>query len=147
MTIQLKFSDLDEAFNWTSANGSYENLAYICRTTGRIWLVSDYDDIGEEPPKNVGDESLYLTVPGKKELDLGRKLALDFAREHPAARYDEVRDIFSRAGAYRRFRALLEATGTLDAWCAFEAGGTEQALRIWAEANDIELVGKINGPS
>jgi hypothetical protein len=88
-----------------------------------------------------------LTVPGKKELDLGRSLALDFARDELPERYEDVRDIFRKAGAYRRFRALLEATGTLDAWYAYEASGTEQALRRWAEENDIELVGKINDPS
>lgn len=79
-------------------------------------------------------------------MDLGRSLALEFAREQLTDSYDDVRDIFRKAGAYRRFKGLLQARGQLDAWHAYEASGIEQALRAWAEENDIELIGDINAP-
>ncbi len=108
--------------------------------TGKVWLVSDFDDAGEEAPADADDESLYLTVPSKNELDLGRSLALDFASQRLPERSAEIRSIFARPGAYSQFKSLLGAAGMLQAWYAYESNGTEQALRAWAAQNDIELV-------
>ena len=58
--------------------------------------------------------------PDKRELDLGKPLALDFARECLPDDFDEVRYMFSRKGAYRKFRALLIRRNVLDRWYEFE---------------------------
>ena len=144
MTTRVLFAELLDAFEWVSAVGPFENEAYVTLESGKIWLVSDFDDVdvGEEPPADVGDESLYLPVPSKNELDLGRSLALEFAAEHVPEHSVEIRDFFARPGAYSRFKGLLEAAGMLDAWHAYEAKGIDQALRAWAAENDIELVDK-----
>ena len=47
--------------------------------------------------------------------------------------------IFSRRGAYPKFKALLAGRHALDRWYAFEEKATNQALRDWCEANSIEL--------
>src|SRR6516162_1779844 len=45
--------------------------------------------------------------------------------------YDEVRHIFSRRGAYRRYKDLLVRRGALDLWYDFSNKAEEAALREW----------------
>jgi hypothetical protein len=68
-------------------------------------------------------------------------LVLEFARAHLPDHFDEVRDIFSGRGAYKRFRALLARTGMIDRWHDFESKATEQALREWCRRHAIDVVG------
>jgi hypothetical protein len=53
--------------------------------------------------------------------------------------YDEVRHIFSRRGAYRRYRDLLVRRGALERWYDFSNKSEETALRKWCAENGIEL--------
>ena len=78
-------------------------------------------------------------VPDKKELDLGKPLALAFTREFLPGDFDDVRQFFSRRGAYARFKGLLDQRDALAQWYAFEAKAEEQALREWCELNSIEV--------
>jgi hypothetical protein len=140
MNTRIKLPDLVEAYEWASVTGPFENAAYVELASGRIWRVSDFDDMGEDPPEDIGDESLYLPVPGKAELDLGRSLALRFAAEHLPARHGEVRAFFSAPGAYGRFKRLLDESDQVEAWYAYEARGVEEALREWAVDHGVEVV-------
>jgi len=140
MSTRVQLTELVDAYEWASAGGAYDSAAYVERATGRIWLVTDMDDLGEEPPEDIDDESLYLPVPDKNELDLGRALALRFAEEHLAERYGEIRDFFRKPGAYARFKSVLDAADQLDAWHAYEARGIEDALRGWAALQGVEVV-------
>jgi hypothetical protein len=99
--------------------------------------VAELDD---ELPDDVDDEEKYIAIPDKLELDLGKPLALDFAREWLPGDFDEVRYIFSRKGAYRKFRALLIRRKALDRWYEFESKATERALRDWCALNSIAVV-------
>ena len=74
-----------------------------------------------------------------RELDLGKPLVLDFARGFLADDYDEVRQIFSRRGAYRRYKELLVRRGALERWYDFSNKSEETALREWCAENGIEL--------
>jgi len=145
MSTCVKFTELANAFDWASAVGPYENAAYVSRSSGQIWLVSDFDDAGEDPPEDVGDESSYLPVPSKNELDLGRVLALRFAQDRLPESYERVRSFFAKAGAYAQFKHLLDEGGQLDEWYAYELRGTEEALRAWAAQNDIQLTQSPDG--
>jgi hypothetical protein len=53
----------------------------------------------------------------------------------------EVRYIFSKRGAYQKFRGLLTRRKAVERWYAFESERTEQALREWCEMNSIEVEG------
>lgn len=140
MNTRVKLSELVDAYEWAGATGPYENAAYVCRASGRIWQVSDFDDAGEEPPDDIGDDSLYLGVPNKNELDLGRRLALRWCAQRLPEHYERVRGFFAARGAYAQFKNLLDEVDLLDDWHAFEARGVEDALRAWAADNAIELV-------
>jgi hypothetical protein len=67
-----------------------------------------------------------------------KPLALDFTREFLPDDFDDVRQFFSRRGAYAKFKDLLRRRGSLDQWYDFEAKAEERALREWCELNSIE---------
>jgi hypothetical protein len=106
----------------------------------KIYWHSGFGDNDEELPDDIDDEK-YIAIPDKKELDLGKPLVLDFAREFLPDDYDEVRHIFSRRGAYRRFKDLLVRRGAIDQWEDFSNKAEEAALREWCAENGIELTG------
>ena len=60
------------------------------------------------------DVTDYQAVPHRRDLDLGRRVALAFVAEELPDSLNKARDIFSRKGAYSRFKQLLRETGTLD---------------------------------
>src|SRR5215471_16203603 len=61
------------------------------------------------------------------------------AREFLPDDYDEVRYIFSRTGAYRRYKDLLVRRGALERWFDFSSKSEETALQEWCAENGIEL--------
>src|SRR6516165_9916514 len=99
--MPVSFSDLQLAFEFVSGGGMGENEAYLDRQSGKIYWHSEFDDNEEELPGDIDDEK-YISIPHKRELDLGKPLVLDLTREFLLDDYDEVRHIFSREGAYRR---------------------------------------------
>src|SRR5438034_11700677 len=78
--MPVSFSDLQLAFEFVSSGGIGENEAYLDRQSGKIYWHSGFGDNDEELPDDIDDEK-YIAIPDKKELDLGKPLVLDFARE------------------------------------------------------------------
>lgn len=132
--------ELEHTVDWLSA--SYEDAAaYICLATGRIyWKPSDegvIDDLGI--PDDLDDGEKYLPAPDKWSLDLGNQLVFDFAHEFAPLRYDDIRRMFRRKGAYRRFKDLLEKEDLLDKWYRYQDEKTAKALADWCEQNGLKL--------
>ncbi|RVH36078.1 UPF0158 family protein [Sinorhizobium meliloti] len=137
----VDFSELLDAFDSVNSAGSGENAAYLCKETGKIhWHWDSADDV-DVLPGDVEDSKKYIPIPDKREIDLGKPLVLEFARHHLPDDYDKVREIFSRAGAYARFKDLLAHRHATARWYAFEQKATEIALRTWCEDNHIEVNG------
>ena len=103
--------------------------------------MSELDEPEDELPDDIEDGEKYVAIPDKRELDLGKPLVLGFVREFLPNDFEEVRTIFSKRGAYQKFRALLTRRNALDRWHDFESKATEQALREWCELNSIEVAG------
>jgi hypothetical protein len=142
--MPTSFQDILFSFEFVSSVGVGENQAVLCRRTGKIYWHSEFSDLDEfndELPDGFEDDENYIAIPDKRELDLGKPLALDFARECLPDDFDEVRYMFSKRGAYKKFRALLIRTRALDRWYDFESKATEKALREWCEVNSIEVEG------
>src|SRR3984893_13817026 len=116
--MPVAFSDLQLAFEFVSSGGMGENEAYLDRQSGQISWHSEFGDNDEEFPDNI-DHEKYISIPDKRELDVGKPLVLDFAREFLPDEYDEVRHIFSRRGAYRRYKDLLVRRAALARWYDF----------------------------
>ena len=138
--MPVSFSDLQLAFEFVSGGGMGENEAYLDQQSGKIYWHSECDDNDEELPEDIDDEK-YISIPHKRELDLGKPLVLDFALEFLPDDYNEVRDIFSRRGAYRRYKDLLVRRGALDLWYDFSDKAEEAALRQWCAEKGIDLSG------
>jgi len=136
--MPVSFSDLQLAFEFVSSGGIGKNEAYLDRQSGKIYWHSELGDTDEKLPDDI-DNQKYIAIPNKREFDLGRPLVLDFAREFLTDDYDEVRQIFSRRGAYRRYKDLLVRRGALERWYDFSNQLEETALREWCAENGIEL--------
>ncbi len=137
--VAVKFNDLWMAFEFVGAAPPGENHAYLSLDTGEIFWTSDLNPMDEEVPDDLETSDRYLSVPHKTELDLGNRLALRFAARELPHCYDQVAGFFRRAGAYARFKALLDSEGALDRWYAYEAESVEQALRAWCAKNGLEI--------
>lgn len=141
--MPVSFQEMLTAFEFVGMGGGLgEHQAILCRRTGKIYWRSEsagLDEMNDELPEDVEDDENYLAIPDKRELDLGKPLVLGFAREYLPNDFDEVRTIFSKRGAYQKFRALLTRRNALDRWYDFESKATEQALREWCELNSIEV--------
>jgi hypothetical protein len=141
MSMRISLKDLQEAYEFVSA-GSEEHQAFLCKQSGKLYCHSELcDDLGILPD-DVDDTDKFLPIPDKKELDLGKPLALAFTREFLPGDFDDVRRFFSRRGAYARFKALLDQRGALAEWYVFEAKAEEKALREWCAVNSIEISDK-----
>lgn len=134
----VAFDDLLAGFDWVGA-APFENSALVSRATGLVHWVSTSGALDDEDelPDDIDDGAAYVAVPSKQDLQLGKSLALDFAREAMPDAFDQVCAIFSRRGAYARFKDLLDRHGLLDAWHAHEARHVEAALREWAAGHGL----------
>jgi hypothetical protein len=140
--MPTSFSDIELAFEFVSSNSVGLNEAFLCRRTGKIYWRSDsmdVEDLNDELPDDVEDGERYIAIPGKRDHDLGKPLVLNFASEFLPNDFDDVRYMFSKSGAYKKFRALVTRRNLLDQWYEFESKATERALREWCELNSIEL--------
>ncbi|MGA2484713.1 MAG: hypothetical protein ABSF49_01835 [Roseiarcus sp.] len=138
--MPIAWDDILTAFEFVSV-GDSDNSAYLCRETGEMLWHSAFGGEFDELPDDIDDGAKYLALPDPRDLDLGKPLVMRFADEELADRYDEVAQIFSRRGAYRRFRDLLTREGVLDKWYAFEAAAKEKALREWCAENGVAVEG------
>ena len=138
--MRVSFSDLQLAFEFVSSGGMGENEAYLDRQSGKIYWHSEFGDNDEELPDDI-DAEKYIVIPDKIELDLGKPLVLGFAREFLPDDYGEVCQIFSRKGAFRRFKDLLVRRGALERWYDFSNKAEEAALREWCAENGVDLSG------
>jgi hypothetical protein len=136
--MPVSFRDLQDAFDFVSSGGLGEAEAFLDRQSGKIYLRSDLAGDLDELPDDIEDEK-YVSIPHKRDLDLGKVLVMDFVEQFLPDDYGKVRDFFSRRGAYARFKDLLTQRDALDRWYDFEAKAAEAALREWCADNDVEL--------
>ena len=140
--MPVSFQEIRDAFEFVNIRGLGEQQAFLCIQSGKIYChseFSDMDEFNDELPEDIDNDEKYLAIPDARELDLGKPLAVDFARQVLPEDVDEVRRIFSRKGAYASFKDLLAQRRALEQWYDFEEKATERALREWCELNSIVL--------
>ena len=145
MRVPVDLDDLLVAYEWVSAGeaAAVDAEAYVSRVDGQIQWVGE--GVEEETPEDIEDGSLYICVPHKSELDLGRSLALRFIEEHLPQKRQEVEGFFRKRGAYSRFKSLLERSRQLDAWHHYEQAAKEAALKEWCAENGFAASRKAAG--
>lgn len=139
----VNFSDLEDAYLFVNGGTMFDNHAYVCRDTGRIYWTSD-DEL-EEVSDDLGTSDRYVEVPDQRDLDLGEVLVMEFMDQHMRDDYNLVAGFFRRRGAYGRFKDFLDSKDRLEAWYAFENEAVRRALREWREENGLEVVEKSTG--
>jgi hypothetical protein len=138
--MAIEFQDILEAFELVSFGSMYEHQAFLDKSTGKIYYHSEYGDEMEELPEDIDDER-FIEIPHKNELDLGKKLVLEFVHLYLPDEVGRIQAMFDRKGAYSRYKALLEQKDLLEKWYEFESKEQEKALREWCGANAIEING------
>lgn len=78
----LGWNDLEAAYYWVSGAAQGINSAFISRRSAQVFVASEQYDSPDELPDDIDVAALYLAVPHQHELDLGRKLVLDYVGEH-----------------------------------------------------------------
>lgn len=137
----VSLDDLDSAMEWVSSD-FMDNLAYVCRDSGKIYWISGEPgvlDEEEEIPDDIEDPDKYVLVPDKRDLDLGSHLVFDFTARYLPQHYDEVRDMFRRKGAYGRFKGLLEGQDKVQMWHTFNNERATKALEEWCKNEGLQL--------
>ncbi|EHK53042.1 hypothetical protein [Allomesorhizobium alhagi] len=137
--MPVSFKDIELAFEFVSAASTGEHQAFLCKQSGTLCWHSELADDLDELPDDIDDSDKYIQIPDKRELELGKPLALNFAREFLPDDVGYVEQIFRKRGAYARFKDLLQRRDALDQWYDFEANAQERALRMWCDLNSIEV--------
>lgn len=138
-TVDL--NELQGAVDWVS-DRYMGNEAYICRTTGKVYWVSGdggFDDEDAGVPSDVDDSEKYIPVPTRQDLDIGTRLAFDFATQYMPAQYDRVRRIFRRRGAYGRFKELIARHELLETWYTYSEERSLIMIREWCESEKLSV--------
>jgi len=113
--MSVSLNDIREAFEFVSAGGGGdEHQVFLCKQSGKLYWHSELCDDLDVLPDDIDDTEKFLPIPDKRELDLGKPLALDFTREFLPDDFDHVWQFFSGRGAYARFKDLLHRRGALD---------------------------------
>jgi hypothetical protein len=137
--MAVRFQDLLDAVEAVSSGQLGENSAWVCKESGRIYFQFEVDNEPEELPDDIDDTEKYIKIPDKRELDLGKPLALAFASEFLPEDFDKVRQIFSRRGAYARFNDLLDYRRMRQKWFDYRDKAEIEAVREWCAENSIEV--------
>ena len=132
----MTFEDIEYAFDFVSSSPPGEHLAVVHRVTGETFIYSYITDDGDLPD-DVDENDDYLGIPHKNDLDLGKPLVMEFIRQECPDEIDRILAIFSRRGAYRRYKDFLETKDLLETWYAFENRRTREALLKWCAENAL----------
>lgn len=138
----VKFGDIEDAFFFVSGSDG-ESTAFLQKSTGRVFCRSETGDLDEIEAAGIDEADMdaddWVALPGKHDLDLGQRLVYRFASERLPQEYDRIRAIFSRRGAYARFKDFLAEKEMLQSWYDFEQEAEKQALLQWCRENDIAV--------
>ncbi len=136
--MKIAFDEIEMAFDFVSSDVPFTNTAYLSKTTGKVYYHSvnmDFDEI----PEDVETSDEYIEIPHKNDLGLGRKLVRKFAFRHMPDQLDHIEDLFSRKGAYSRFKDFLIRADKIELWYRFEEEKSAEALRDWCNMQEIDL--------
>jgi len=138
-TVKVGAHDLFAAFDIANVASGYDNKAFVSLSTGKTYIITDYKDPDEEIPEDLETSDDYVALPSKRELGLGQDMVFEFVRETITDDWADIRDMFRRKGAFRRFKHVLGERNLLDQWYRFEEQSTLNALRAWCESYGLHM--------
>ena len=102
ITVPVSLKEILEASEFVCAASGGEHQAFLCKQSGKLYCHSELCDDLDILPDDIGDSEKFLQIPDKRELDLGKPLALDFAPPIPARRLRRRSTIFQQKGRLRQ---------------------------------------------
>ena len=129
--------EIEWAFEYVSSNPHFCCRAIYVKENDCVYTESDMTGEGDIPEDLDWDHC--VEIPHKNDLDLGRSLVFEFAEQHLPDELDRIGRFFSKAGAYARFKNLLEHKGLLQDWYEFENTAEERAVKEWCKENGIGI--------
>ena len=138
--MKIELEKIIEGIELGSFGGVGESQSFLNKETGEVFYYSEYSDNEEELPEDF-DNDKYIELPHKNELDLGKSLVLNFASSHIPDDYEKIEEIFSKKGAYSRYKDFLESKGILEKWYEYEQKAFKEAVRDWCQYEEIEIIG------
>jgi len=133
----IKYDDLEMALEFASSGEEYGSYAYIDGESGRVYFVSDVVD--EEYPDDIDENEKYKQLPHKRELGLGKPLAIEFTEQYLPNEAGSVYRIFGSRGAYSAFKEVLNSHNLLEKWYEYEKAATQKALLQWSNEVGITV--------
>jgi hypothetical protein len=100
--VTVKYDELLEAFDFVSFAAPMEHQAYIDRTTGEIYWVSEAVD--DELPEDLDESDRYITIPHKNDLDWERTWRCSSRPKRCPTNMRESRGSFNAAAHMRDSR-------------------------------------------
>ncbi len=80
----------------------------------------------------------WINLPSKYELGLGKELTFRFAEENLSETdFYKTEKVFSRKGAYEKWKNFLFNRNLLEAWYKFSNDAEVKALKNWLNNNEI----------
>jgi hypothetical protein len=134
----MTYTTIEAAFMFVGSTAPFEHHAVVHWVTGEAYFASDFTG-DSEYPDDVDDNDDYIAIPHKNDLDLGKPLVMEFVRSRCPDMTNRVLAIFSRTGAYQRYKQLLAENSLLEEWYAFENARTKEALLEWCAENGLVL--------
>ena len=139
--MAANYKDIEMAFDFVNFGQPFEHEAYLNIHTGETYFYSEFGDNEAELPEDINDEGKYITLPHKNDLNLGKKLVLNFTYQFLPEEAERMENIFRKRGAYSNFKFILETKGIIEKWYEYESKAEEKALRDWCKLNEISIKG------
>jgi hypothetical protein len=120
--------------DWTEKRLNFCRIWPLCGPEAKAFEV-------DELPEDVLENDDYVEIPNRYDFDLGKELVWEFVDRQIPGLKNKVQEIFSRRGAYARYKAFLEDLDLLDAWYRFENERTKEVLLEWCSDKGIPIEG------
>lgn len=137
--MKANISKIEDGIEFISADPSGDSEAFLSLATGEIFYRSDYVDEETPLPSDIDDQKKYLPLPNKRTLDLGNVLVFNFVEQRLPDEYSEIRAMFRKSGAYRRFSNWLDQHDLLEDWYRFRDETTKQTIIDWCKDNGVDV--------
>lgn len=134
----MSYDTIEDAFNYISEGQPGDRRAMVHRGTGKVFLESVKSEFDKIPPEFDNDTD-YLLIPSRQDLDPGKGLILEFFNTHAQSEVPQVKAIFNRSGAFRNVKALMRSLHLLDFWHLYEEQRIDELLRKWCQDNGLPL--------
>jgi hypothetical protein len=136
--MKIIIEEIEQAIDFISADPTGDSEAFLSLVTGEVYYRSEYME--DAPlPVDIDDNSKYLSLPHKRQLDLGVVLVFQFVEKQRPDSLADVRAMFRKSGAYRRFSDWLSRYGIEENWYRFRDQTTQKAILAWLEDNGVDV--------